>query len=112
MGPLPGWWLGEADGRRGGPLLDVPEWHAGLLRAGFSGVDMDVRGDREDSKKPVSLIVSTKPRTAPAAAPIKALAEAIVVHTGTPASINRRPACGRGHDSQHASLGRCEPRRR
>nr|URN71259.1 alternapyrone polyketide synthase [Menisporopsis theobromae] len=61
MGPLPGWWLGEDDGRKGGPLLDVPEWHAALLQAGFSGVDMDIRGDRPDSKEPVSLIVSTKP---------------------------------------------------
>ncbi|KAK7956628.1 uncharacterized protein PG986_005850 [Apiospora aurea] len=61
MGPLPGWWLGEADGRLGGPLLDVPEWHTALIEAGFSGVDMDVRGDREESKEPVSLIISTKP---------------------------------------------------
>ncbi|KAF7195680.1 Highly reducing polyketide synthase alt5, partial [Pseudocercospora fuligena] len=60
MGPLPGWWLGEDDGRKGGPLLDVPEWDAALQKAGYSGVDLDVRGDREGSKEPVSLIVSTK----------------------------------------------------
>jgi acyl transferase domain-containing protein/NADPH:quinone reductase-like Zn-dependent oxidoreductase/SAM-dependent methyltransferase len=61
MGPLPGWWLGEADGRKGGPLLDVPEWNTALKAVGFSGVDVDIRGDRPDSKEPVSLIVSTKP---------------------------------------------------
>lgn len=61
MGPLPGWWLGEDDGRKGGPLLDVPEWHTALQQVGFSGVDVDIRGDRPDSKEPVSLIVSTKP---------------------------------------------------
>lgn len=61
MGPLPGWWLGQDDGRHGGPLLDVPEWDAALKKAGYSGVDLDVRGDREGSKEPVSLIVSTKP---------------------------------------------------
>lgn len=61
MGPLPGWWLGEDDGRKGGPLLDVPEWDAALKKAGYSGVDLDIRGDCEISKEPVSLIVSTKP---------------------------------------------------
>ncbi|OLN91972.1 Lovastatin diketide synthase LovF 2 [Colletotrichum chlorophyti] len=61
MGPLPGWWLGEEDGRKGGPLLDVDEWNAALTLAGFSGVDVDIRGDREASKEPVSLIISTKP---------------------------------------------------
>lgn len=63
MGPLPGWWLGEADDRKGGPLMDVGEWQAALKKADFSGVDMDVRGDRETSNEPVSLIVSTKPAT-------------------------------------------------
>ncbi|KAI3394363.1 hypothetical protein diail_2874 [Diaporthe ilicicola] len=69
MGPLPGWWLGEADGRKGGPLMDVQEWEVALRKADFSGVDMDVRGDRETSNEPVSLIVSTKPasRSKPAA---------------------------------------------
>uniref|UniRef100_A0A4E9E756 Uncharacterized protein n=1 Tax=Gibberella zeae TaxID=5518 RepID=A0A4E9E756_GIBZA len=61
MGPLPGWWLGEDDGRSGGPLLDVDEWAAALTQAGFSGVDFDIRGDNDDSKEPVSLIISTKP---------------------------------------------------
>ncbi|EME86352.1 glycosyltransferase family 69 protein, partial [Pseudocercospora fijiensis CIRAD86] len=41
MGPLPGWWLGEDDGRKGGPLLDVPEWDSALQKAGYSGVDLD-----------------------------------------------------------------------
>nr|ALQ32738.1 putative polyketide synthase [Fusarium anthophilum] len=61
MGPLPGWWLGEDDGRSGGPLLDVGEWSTALTQAGFSGVDIDIRGDNEASKEPVSLIISTKP---------------------------------------------------
>jgi SAM-dependent methyltransferase len=63
MRPLPGWWLGEADGRTGGPLLDVEEWNIALKMAGFSGVDVEVRGDRDTSKEPVSLIISTKPDT-------------------------------------------------
>lgn len=79
MGPLPGWWLGEDDGRKGGPLLDVAEWDAALSRAGFSGVDMDVRGDREASNEPVSLIVSTKPATARP----QPASKYVVIHTGT-----------------------------
>lgn len=79
MGPLPGWWLGEDDGRKGGPLLDVEEWDSALRKADFSGVDMDVRGDREASNEPVSLIVSTKPADS---RPQSALKYA-VIHTGT-----------------------------
>lgn len=79
MGPLPGWWLGEADGRKGGPLLDVEEWEAALKKAEFSGVDMDVRGDRETSNEPVSLIVSTKPATSRP----QPASKYSVVHTGT-----------------------------
>ncbi|KAK7927597.1 hypothetical protein PG985_004595 [Apiospora marii] len=82
MGPLPGWWLGEADGRFGGPLLDVPEWHTALVKAGFSGVDMDVRGDRESSKEPVSLIISTKPLDTAS----KTASQFLVIGADTPAS--------------------------
>ncbi|KAK8105742.1 hypothetical protein PG999_009101 [Apiospora kogelbergensis] len=86
MGPLPGWWLGEADGRFGGPLLDVPEWHTALTKAGFSGVDMKIDrmsgGDREGSKEPVSLIISTKPVSAAS----KAASQFLVIGADTPAS--------------------------
>ncbi|KAF6826616.1 polyketide synthase [Colletotrichum plurivorum] len=81
MGPLPGWWLGEDDGRTGGPLLDVEEWNTALNLAGFSGVDVDIRGDREASKEPVSLIISTKPaKEAPAPS------EFVIVSTASEAS--------------------------
>ncbi|RYN74805.1 Compactin diketide synthase [Alternaria alternata] len=81
MGPLPGWWLGEADGRMGGPLLDADEWNAALKKAGFSGVDVDIRGDRETSKEPVSLLISTKPETAAPSLP-----SCLVITAGTEAS--------------------------
>ncbi|EMD84807.1 hypothetical protein COCC4DRAFT_179820 [Bipolaris maydis ATCC 48331] len=81
MGPLPGWWLGEADGRKGGPLLDAKEWNVALKSAGFSGVDVDVRGDRDTSKEPVSLIISTKPETS-----IVTLPPCLIISTGTQAS--------------------------
>lgn len=78
MGPLPGWWLGEDDGRSGGPLMDASEWDVALRKAGFSGVDNDIRGDREESKEPVSLIISTTP-----AATTTALPTFVIVSTGT-----------------------------
>ncbi|EFQ35173.1 beta-ketoacyl synthase domain-containing protein [Colletotrichum graminicola] len=81
MGPLPGWWLGEDDGRTGGPLLDVEEWDTALLKAGFSGVDVDIRGDRETSKEPVSLILSTKPEQE-----IPGPSQFVIVSTGSEAS--------------------------
>ncbi|XP_014551034.1 hypothetical protein COCVIDRAFT_31369 [Bipolaris victoriae FI3] len=81
MGPLPGWWLGEADGRKGGPLLDAEEWNVALKSAGFSGVDVDVRGDRDTSKEPVSLIISTKPETSVASLP-----PCLIITTGTEVS--------------------------
>jgi malonyl CoA-acyl carrier protein transacylase len=38
MGTLPGWWLGEADGRRDEPYLSPEDWDARLRDAGFEGV--------------------------------------------------------------------------
>nr|QEE83323.1 polyketide synthase 2122 [Alternaria oxytropis] len=81
MGPLPGWWLGEADGRTGGPLLDAEEWNVALKKAGFSGVDVDIRGDRDTSKEPVSLIISTKPEAIASSLP-----PCLVITTDTEAS--------------------------
>ncbi|KAL2065354.1 hypothetical protein VTL71DRAFT_3024 [Oculimacula yallundae] len=39
MGMFSGWWLGEVDGRFGGPMVTPDIWHAKLLEAGFSGCD-------------------------------------------------------------------------
>lgn len=36
MGFLPGWWLGQADGRANEPYLAPEDWHQRLLDAGFS----------------------------------------------------------------------------
>jgi SAM-dependent methyltransferase len=82
MGPLPGWWLGEDDGRKGGPLLDVDEWDRVLKQADFSGVDLDVRGDCDTSLEPVSLLVSTKA----AVRPQPSQAFAIIRPSGEPAA--------------------------
>ncbi|KAL4789662.1 S-adenosyl-L-methionine-dependent methyltransferase [Aspergillus venezuelensis] len=38
VGLLPGWWLGEADGRAGGPCIPPVEWDRRLKQAGFEGL--------------------------------------------------------------------------
>lgn len=81
-GTLPGWWLGENDNRKGGPLLNVAEWDAALRKAEFVGVDLDARGDGEASQEPISLIVSTRPLVSQ---PPLATRFAII-NSGTPAS--------------------------
>ncbi|KAL2441685.1 Highly reducing polyketide synthase gloL [Exophiala dermatitidis] len=45
MGPLSGWWLGEADGRVDEPIVVVERWAAELQAAGFAGLECVVRDD-------------------------------------------------------------------
>ena len=45
MGVLPGWWLGEEDGRYLEPYLSIKKWDAELRNARFQGVDMGVHDD-------------------------------------------------------------------
>jgi hypothetical protein len=39
MGVLPGWWLGESDGRSEQPYISPERWDIELKKAGFTGVD-------------------------------------------------------------------------
>ncbi|KAI6085990.1 hypothetical protein F4821DRAFT_278997 [Hypoxylon rubiginosum] len=39
MGGLPGWWVGENDGRTHGPSLTLEEWDAVLKDTGFGGIE-------------------------------------------------------------------------
>lgn len=39
MGVLPGWWLGEEDGRVDEPYVGQERWQQNLIKAGFAGVD-------------------------------------------------------------------------
>ena len=48
FGTLPGWWLGEADGRPNEPFVDIDRWHHELRASGFSGADTVVH----DAEKP------------------------------------------------------------
>ena len=86
-GTLSGWWLGEEDGRNGGPLLSVPEWDTALRKAEFTGVDLDARGDGAQSLEPISLIVSTKQEPVDVSRSLFQTPSTTIIHTGTPTSI-------------------------
>ncbi|KAL4968148.1 type I polyketide synthase [Aspergillus stella-maris] len=45
MGPLPGWWLGEADDRAMEPIISPKRWDFELRRAGFDGIECLVHDD-------------------------------------------------------------------
>lgn len=48
VGCLPGWWVGEDDGRKGGPLLTPDEWQAILAETGFAVDTVSDILDQED----------------------------------------------------------------
>ncbi|KFY38193.1 hypothetical protein V494_04450 [Pseudogymnoascus sp. VKM F-4513 (FW-928)] len=49
MGVLPGWWLGEADGRPHEPIVSAPRWEADLRESGFSGIETIVYDDPREN---------------------------------------------------------------
>ncbi|KAI1502944.1 hypothetical protein F5X99DRAFT_137710 [Biscogniauxia marginata] len=67
FGTLPGWWLGDGDGRKTGPLLTPNQWEAVLKRNGFDGLEVcqaDYPGPYEMSSLVVSRATIEKKRTA------------------------------------------------
>lgn len=59
MGILPGWWLGEDDGRQGGPTLSATNWDILLKSQGYSGVDLRLADYSDTSNELFSVIIST-----------------------------------------------------
>ncbi|KAJ5087476.1 type I iterative polyketide synthase [Penicillium angulare] len=57
MGGLPGWWIGENDGRYGGPSLTLDEWDRILRETGFGGIETN-SPMRDPVGVPGSIIVS------------------------------------------------------
>lgn len=57
MGGLPGWWVGESDGRHGGPSITLDEWDKVLRETGFSGIETN-SPMRDPVGVPGSIIVS------------------------------------------------------
>ncbi|KAI9658048.1 MAG: Type I Iterative PKS [Bathelium mastoideum] len=56
MGFLPGWWLGDEDGRSDEPFVSVERWDRELRLAGFSGVDVAVYDDDQPWQINVSIV--------------------------------------------------------
>ena len=59
FGWLPGWWIGNDDGRELGPILTEPQWNRALIRQQFSGIDFCVHDFKEPKDHMLSVIVST-----------------------------------------------------
>ncbi|KAF5858310.1 hypothetical protein ETB97_004590 [Aspergillus alliaceus] len=57
MGGLPGWWVGENDGRYGGPSITLEQWDKVLRETGFSGIETN-SPMRDPVGVPGSIIVS------------------------------------------------------
>ncbi|KAK3358219.1 hypothetical protein B0T25DRAFT_477401 [Lasiosphaeria hispida] len=57
FGTLPGWWAGEKDGRKWGPLLMDEEWDAQLRDQGFGGIEWCFH-DRQTEGHFCSIIMS------------------------------------------------------
>lgn len=56
---LPGWWLGQEEGRINHPTVSIDEWEGILRRQGFSGVDVQCR-DLEDEHKYTFSVFTTQ----------------------------------------------------
>ncbi|KAK5807439.1 hypothetical protein VI817_001697 [Penicillium citrinum] len=57
MCALPGWWLGQNDGRTLSPCISTLEWHNALLQSGFSGIDSSTP-ESDAIPYPLAIIVS------------------------------------------------------
>lgn len=57
MCALPGWWLGQNDGRKLSPCVSTLEWHKLLLESNFSGVE-SCTPDCDATPYPLAVIVS------------------------------------------------------
>lgn len=57
MCALPGWWLGQNDGRKLSPCVSTLEWHRLLLQSGFSGIDSSTP-EYDATPFPLAIIVS------------------------------------------------------
>ncbi|WYZ38312.1 hypothetical protein EsH8_III_000226 [Colletotrichum jinshuiense] len=56
---LPGWWLGQEEGRINHPTVSIDEWQGILRRQGFSGVDIQCR-DLEDEDRYTFSVFTTQ----------------------------------------------------
>ena len=62
MGVLPGWWLGEQDGRYLEPHLPLEKWDTELWNAGFQGADTGIHDDEIPYQINMSIVSTIPPR--------------------------------------------------
>lgn len=55
---LPGWWVGQNDGRTLQPTIPEPQWDDTLKHTGFSGLDCVVRDCKDNSEYIMSVMVA------------------------------------------------------
>ncbi|KAJ8123759.1 hypothetical protein ONZ43_g364 [Nemania bipapillata] len=60
MGLLPGWWLGEEDGRGQEPYVSPERWAEELLAAGFSSPEASIFDDEVPFQANVTMVASPK----------------------------------------------------
>ena len=65
MGVLPGWWLGEEDGRHLEPYLPLERWDTELRHAGFQGVDAGIYDDEMPYQINMSIVSTIPPKIKP-----------------------------------------------
>ncbi|KAH9908264.1 beta-ketoacyl synthase domain-containing protein [Xylariomycetidae sp. FL2044] len=87
---LPGWWLGQEEGRTDSPTIPRSEWDLLLKRTGFSGTEKCYRDSENETEHTVSVIVSqaSSPIVEALKSPFTAaddlvLADEVVVVSGT-----------------------------
>lgn len=59
FGVLPGWWLGQEEVRKWGPLMSQEDWDLALRRTNFSGADICLQDFPEMRDHLVGVIVAT-----------------------------------------------------
>jgi NADPH:quinone reductase-like Zn-dependent oxidoreductase/SAM-dependent methyltransferase len=80
FGQLPGWWLGDEPSREWCPYIPTEEWNGLLLKAGFSGVDIEYPSSDDPDLTWQSILVSS---TAPASRERNPNTKALVVTTSS-----------------------------
>ncbi|CAG7972082.1 unnamed protein product [Penicillium salamii] len=61
FGPLPGWWLGDEPCRQWCPYIKTEEWNEYLMKAGFSGVDIEYPSSDNADLTWQSILVASNP---------------------------------------------------
>ncbi|PYH89871.1 hypothetical protein BO71DRAFT_434373 [Aspergillus ellipticus CBS 707.79] len=107
VGSLEGWWVGEADGRKWGPVLTESDWNDALIRAGFSGVNVCLPDWTDPRDHFLSVLVSSA--TPPEAEHVPS--EVVIIEPETPTEELKRfsgklreSICGHGAEVSVATL--------